>query len=126
MGMGGPDETNGRTLLNGSLARLCELPAKTGMPLMVYLDEFQRDDTGVHIVDPLEGLSLRMIGSSPKWRSDIGYCSFWLMMLPINPPNMIRGESIHTKYSDCDDDDKIEFHQRLNDAVLFESVYRFF
>jgi hypothetical protein len=52
MGLGGPDETNGRTLLNGSLTRLCELPEKTGMPLMVYLDEFQR----VREIDPIGNL----------------------------------------------------------------------
>jgi hypothetical protein len=48
MGMGGLDETNGRTLLKASLSRLCEFPEKTGMPLMVYLDEFQR----VREIDP--------------------------------------------------------------------------
>jgi hypothetical protein len=48
MGLGGLDETNGRTLLKGSLSRLRELPEKTGMPLMVYLDEFQR----VREIDP--------------------------------------------------------------------------
>jgi hypothetical protein len=55
MGLGGLDETNGRMLLKGSLSRLRELPEKTGMPLMVYLDEFQR----VREIDPqknLEGL----------------------------------------------------------------------
>jgi hypothetical protein len=34
-------------------------------------DRISRDDTGVHIVDPLEGLALRMIGSSPEWRSEM-------------------------------------------------------
>jgi len=48
MELGGPDETNGRTLLSGSLIRLRELPEKTGMALMVYLDEFQR----VREIDP--------------------------------------------------------------------------
>jgi hypothetical protein len=48
MGMGGLDETNGRILLKASLSRLREFPEKTGMPLMVYLDEFQR----VREIDP--------------------------------------------------------------------------
>jgi hypothetical protein len=48
MGFGGFDDTNGRALLKGSLSRLRELPEKTGMPLMVYLDEFQR----VREIDP--------------------------------------------------------------------------
>jgi hypothetical protein len=34
-------------------------------------DRIYRDDTGVHIVDPLEGLALRMMGSSPEWRSEM-------------------------------------------------------
>ena len=42
MGLGGPNDTDGRALLNESLIRLRELPEKAGMPLMVYLDEFQR------------------------------------------------------------------------------------
>ncbi len=48
MGFGRGDETNGRMLLKSSLGRLRELPEKTGMPLMVYLDEFQR----VREIDP--------------------------------------------------------------------------
>jgi hypothetical protein len=48
MGLGGLDETNGRTFLNGCLIRLRDLPEKTGMPLMIYLDEFQR----VREIDP--------------------------------------------------------------------------
>jgi hypothetical protein len=42
IGLGGPNEIDGRALLNESLNRLQELPEKAGMPLMVYLDEFQR------------------------------------------------------------------------------------
>ena len=42
LGLGGPEETNGRTLLRGSLSRLREFPEKTGTSLMVYIDEFQR------------------------------------------------------------------------------------
>jgi len=48
LGLGSLDETNGRTLLKSSLNRLRELPEKTGMPLMVYLDEFQR----IREIDP--------------------------------------------------------------------------
>ncbi len=38
---------------------------------LVSDDRIYRDDTGVHIVDPLEGLALRMIGSSPEWRLEM-------------------------------------------------------
>jgi hypothetical protein len=38
---------------------------------LVSDDRIYRDDTGLHIVDPLEGLALRMIGSSPEWRSEM-------------------------------------------------------
>ncbi|MCP4626788.1 MAG: hypothetical protein GY850_25260 [bacterium] len=33
---------------------------------LVSDDRIYRDDTGIHIVDPLEGLALRMIGSNPE------------------------------------------------------------
>ena len=38
---------------------------------LVSDDRIYRDDSGIHIVDPLEGLALRMIGSSPEWRSEM-------------------------------------------------------
>jgi hypothetical protein len=38
---------------------------------LVSDDRIYRDDTGLHIVDPLEGLALRTIGSSPEWRSEM-------------------------------------------------------
>jgi hypothetical protein len=38
---------------------------------LVSDDRIYRDDTGVHIVDPLEGLALRMIGSNPEWRLEM-------------------------------------------------------
>jgi hypothetical protein len=38
---------------------------------LVSDDRIYRDDTGLHIVDPLEGLALKMIGSSPEWRLEM-------------------------------------------------------
>ena len=38
---------------------------------LVSDDRIYWDDSGIHIVDPLEGLALRMIGSSPEWRSEM-------------------------------------------------------
>jgi hypothetical protein len=34
-------------------------------------DRIYRDDAGVRVVDPLEGLALRVMGSSHEWRSEM-------------------------------------------------------
>ncbi len=66
MGLGGSNESDGRALLEESLIRLRELPEKAGMPLLIYLDEFQR----VREIDPKGNLEAMIRANFQKRSKD--------------------------------------------------------
>ena len=59
---------------SGEFLRICKLTQSQMQKIIETLiadDKIHRDDTGIHIVDPLERLALRMIGTTAEWRSEM-------------------------------------------------------